>query len=153
MEQDVDDKKLIASIILLERFVRDIYPSRESSAIQPLQWSILRYLARMPADRREVRFIAKFLGLTRAPVTRAVAKLESRDLVCQRSNADDARTKTIYLTASGKTALEYDPVIDAVARVRTLPVDMQREFINSVRSIALETGVTNNDKSKEDIAR
>ncbi|MEO1363018.1 MAG: hypothetical protein AAFU86_04485, partial [Pseudomonadota bacterium] len=64
MEQDVDDKKLIASIILLERFVRDIYPSRESSAIQPLQWSILRYLARMPADQCEVRFIAKFLGLT-----------------------------------------------------------------------------------------
>ena len=153
MEQDVDDKQLIASIILLERFVRDIYPSRESSAIQPLQWSIIRYLARMPADQSEVRVIAKFLGLTRAPVTRAVAKLESRDLVCQRSNADDARTKTIYLTASGKTALEYDPVIDAVARVRTLPVDMQREFINSVRSIALETGGTNNDKSKEDIAR
>ena len=153
MEHDVDDKKLIASIILLERVIRDIYPSRESSAIQPLQWSILRYLARMPADRCEVRFIAQFLGLTRAPVTRAVAKLESRDLVSQRGNADDARTKTIFLTHAGQTALEYDPVIDAVARIRTLPVDTQQQFINSVRSIALETGGKNSDYSKEDTAR
>lgn len=153
MEQNVNDKKLIASIILLERFVRELYPSRESSAIQPLQWSILRYLSRMPGERCEVRFIAQFLGLTRAPVTRAVAKLESRNLVCQRSNADDARTKTIYLTASGETALEYDPIIDAVARIRTLPVDTQQQFINSVRSIALEAGGKHSDYSKEDITR
>lgn len=137
MKPQIEDKQLIASIVLLERFVRDIYPLKHSSAIQPLQWSILRYLARMPADRCEVRWIAKFLGLTRAPVTRALATLEARDLIKQNASGTDARTKTVALTERGIEALMEDPVVRAAGRLRVLSNIDQMQFVKSVRSLAL----------------
>ncbi|MGC1504917.1 MAG: MarR family winged helix-turn-helix transcriptional regulator [Sulfitobacter sp.] len=142
-----DDKKLIATVVLLERFVRDIYPTKHSSAIQPLQWSILRYLDRMPADRCEVRWIAQFLGLTRAPVTRAVATLERHDYVRCATNGQDARTKTIALTPHGINTLSKDPILKAVEHIRALPKDEQTQFINTIRSIALNSGSSRDDGS------
>ncbi|GLQ28098.1 hypothetical protein GCM10007927_29010 [Sulfitobacter pacificus] len=137
MTHDVDEKQLIASIVLLERFVRDIYPARHSSEIQPLQWSILRYLDRMPDDRCELRWIAQFLGLTRAPVTRATATLEGRGYVTHRANGHDGRTKTIGLTPLGIKALSNDPILTAVKHIRKLPEAEQSQFMNTIRSIAL----------------
>ena len=140
MTQDVDEKRLVASIVLLERFVRDIYPAKHSSAIQPLQWSIMRYLVRMPADRCEVRWIAQFLALTRAPVTRAVATLEHRNLISQTTSGNDARTKTITLTNIGVETLATDPILEAAERIRVLPANDLAHFVNSVRSLALNSG-------------
>ncbi|MEL6883818.1 MAG: MarR family winged helix-turn-helix transcriptional regulator [Pseudomonadota bacterium] len=139
MDQSVEFKKLMASVVLLERFVRDIYPSRQSSSVQPLQWSILRYLDRMPPDRCEVRWIAKFLGLTRAPVTRALATLHTRKFVTHDISPDDARNKTFKLTDQGRQQLEQDPIILAIDRIRTLPEDEREQFIRSVRTLALNT--------------
>jgi DNA-binding MarR family transcriptional regulator len=147
MTEELDDKKLIASVVLLERFIRDIYPTKHSSAIQPLQWSILRYLDRMPVERCEPRWIAKFLGLTRAPVTRAIATLERHDYVQQIDSGDDARTKTIALTPIGIKTLASDPILNAVKHIRALPKDDQAQFINSIRSIALNSGSTHDDHS------
>jgi DNA-binding MarR family transcriptional regulator len=137
MKQEVDDKRLIASVVLLERFVQDIYPAKQSSAIQPLQWSILRYLVRTPSDRCEVRWIAQFLGLTRAPVTRAIATLEARNMVSQQVSGVDARTKTVTLTEFGIRTLVQDPILLAVERIRILPKADQELFVRSVRSLAL----------------
>ncbi|WP_146348497.1 MarR family winged helix-turn-helix transcriptional regulator [Falsiphaeobacter marinintestinus] len=145
MKQEVDDKRLIASVVLLERFIRDIYPAKHSSAIQPLQWSILRYLARTPTDRCEVRWIARFLGLTRAPVTRAIATLESRNLVEQQISGQDARTKTITLTELGVAALAKDPIVLAAERIKVLPAPDQEQFIRSVRSLTLSFEGDGND--------
>lgn len=147
MKQEVDDKRLIASIVLLERFVRDIYPTKHSSAIQPLQWSILRYLSRMPADRCEVRWIAQFLGLTRAPVTRAIATLESRNLVSQTTSDEDARTKTVTLTEQGVATLASDPIADAAERLRILPENDRAQFVRSVRSLAFRFESDGDEKS------
>jgi DNA-binding MarR family transcriptional regulator len=145
VKKDAHEMKLIASIVLLERFVRDIYPAKQSSAIQPLQWSILRYLARMPDDRCEVRWIANFLGLTRAPITRAVATLESRNLVCQAASSIDSRTKTITLTELGISTLTRDPILAAADRIRALPENDQAQFIETVRSLALNDGKSNHE--------
>ncbi len=140
MKQDVENRRLIASVILLERFVRDIYPARHSSAIQPLQWSILRYLARTRAERCEVRWIAQFLGITRAPVTRAIATLESRNLVSQVVSGEDARSKTVTLTAFGVETLGQDPIVVAAERIRVLTKPEQEQFARAVRTLALNNG-------------
>lgn len=139
MKKSVDDKQLAASIVLLERFVRDIYPAKHSSEIQPLQWSILRYLSRMPPDRCELRWIAQFLGLTRAPVTRALATLEARELVVQKTSGTDARTKTVVLTNDGKKILDEDPVLQAVKKLRVLSDCDQAHFVKLMRTLALST--------------
>jgi DNA-binding MarR family transcriptional regulator len=140
MKYEVDNKRLIASVVLMERLVRDIYPARQSSAIQPLQWSILRYISRMPVERCEVRWIAQFLGLTRAPVTRAIATLEARNLVNQKVSCVDARMKTVTLTEFGAETLLDDPIKLAAVRIRTLPDADQEQFVRAIRSLALEEG-------------
>lgn len=145
MTHDIDEKKLIASVVLLERFVRDIYPAKHSSEIQPLQWSILRYLDRMPVDRCEARWIAQFLGLTRAPVTRATATLERRGFVTQNPNGQDGRTKSIALTPRGRAALSDDPIRAAARHISALPPDEQAQFIKSIRSIALSSETSRDD--------
>ena len=140
MKEGVDSKRLMASVVLLERFVRDMYTTKHSSSIQPLQWSILRYLARSSADRCEVRWIARFLGLTRAPVTRAIATLEARKLVSQQISGEDARTKTVTLTELGVKALAEDPIVLAAERIRILPEIDQEQFVRSIKSLALNFG-------------
>ena len=100
------------------------------------------------------RLVMKFGGTSVADLERI--SNAARRIECGHHPSEHGghnRTKTIFLTHAGQTALEYDPVIDAVARIRTLPVDTQQQFINSVRSIALETGGKNSDYSKEDTAR
>jgi DNA-binding MarR family transcriptional regulator len=143
MKNRIDNKQLIASVVLLERFVRDIYPAKHSSAVQPLQWSILRYISRMPAERCEVRWIAQYLGITRAPVTRAIATLEARNLVCQSTSGVDARTNTVTLTDLGLATLADDPILSAADRIRGLSEVEQAQFIKSIRSLAL--GFESND--------
>lgn len=140
MDKNISDKSLVASVVLLERFIRDIYVDNHSSAIQPLQWSIMRYLARMPDDRCEVRWIARFLGLTRAPVSRAVATLERRDMVSQTISSQDARTKTISLTKLGGETLATDPIFEAVERIRVLSEIDLAQFVNSIRLLTLNSG-------------
>jgi DNA-binding MarR family transcriptional regulator len=140
VDKNISDKSLVASVVLLERFIRDIYVDNHSSAIQPLQWSIMRYLARMPDDRCEVRWIARFLGLTRAPVSRAVATLERRDMVSQTISSQDARTKTISLTKLGGETLATDPIFEAVERIRVLSEIDLAQFVNSIRLLTLNSG-------------
>lgn len=92
----------------------------------------------MPDQHREVRWIAKFLGITRAPVTRAIATLEARNLVVQTENSTDARTKKISLTDEGAAVLKQDPIVDAAKRIGVLPENERALFIKSIRTLALD---------------
>ncbi|ASM73341.1 MULTISPECIES: MarR family winged helix-turn-helix transcriptional regulator [Roseobacteraceae] len=138
----------VAAAILMERLIRDAYPARHSSEIQPLQWSILRYLARVPEDQRQLSRIAPFLNLTAAPVARALTTLAQRGMLTQRVSETDSRIKTITLTELGVDALRQDPIISVASRIDTLPENERRDFIKSIRSIAL--GVTHPPKPVDD---
>ncbi|KEJ96780.1 MarR family winged helix-turn-helix transcriptional regulator [Pseudosulfitobacter pseudonitzschiae] len=133
------DKASLAAAVLLERLIRDTYTARHSSEIQPLQWSILRYLARSPEDQRQLRRIAPFLNLTPSPVARAITTLAQRGLVTQRVNNSDSRIKTISLTQLGLEALSQDPIVDVATRIDALPEGERQDFIRSVRTLALGT--------------
>lgn len=135
----IDDKGRFAAVVLMERMLRDVYPSRHSSEIQPLQWSILRYLQRMPEERRELRWIARFIGVTGAPVTRALQTLELRGLVSQRVSTADSRTKTVSLTPSGVEIMASDPILAIAGQIRSWPAEHQEIFVKSIRSLALGT--------------
>lgn len=138
------DKTTVAAAVLLERMIRDTYTARHSSEIQPLQWSILRYLARTPEDQRQLRRIAPFLNLTPAPVARAITTLAQRGLVTQSVSATDSRIKTVTLTKSGLEALLEDPIVDVAARIEALPLLERKSFIRSVRTLALGTALDTN---------
>ena len=150
MIKHVDQIEAEAAATLLERLIRDIYGDKGSSAIQPLQWSILRYLRKTPAERNELRWIARYLGLTRAPVARALKTLESRGYVEQTVHDADNRRKTVSLTAEGFDILHHDPIKAIADRILLLPAAEKSQFIKSIRSISLNLKSATDESNTKD---
>lgn len=130
-------KKELAAAVLIERLVRDAYPQKQSSAVQPLQWSILRYLAQAPEDVCELKTVAAYVGLTLAPVSRSVATLEKRGFVTKKNHPDSRRSVNIQITLKGKEALEQDPLIDIATRITMLPEEDLESFLKAIRRIVV----------------
>lgn len=150
MKNQADQIEAEAAATLLERMIRDIYGDKGSSAVQPLQWSILRYLRKTSADRNELRWIARYLGLTRAPVARALKTLESRGYVEQAISPADNRTKTVSLTAEGREKLNEDPIKVIADRILSLPKAEKLQFIRSIRTISLNLKSAPDDSNSKD---
>lgn len=127
-----------AAVILIEKMVRDMYQSKASSEIQPLQWSILRYLERTPEPRRTMSWVTSFLGLTHAPVVRAINTLVRRGLVEQQPNPTDARSNILSLTVIGLNTLANDPILGVVRRMSNLPDGEREQFRKTVRTLAMD---------------
>ena len=116
-------ERAVAAALLIERTARDIYEERSSSAVQPLQWSILRFLESSPTSDARVAVIAKYLGTHHAPVSRAVATLAKRGLVEKDTRAGPARTAPIVLTD--------------LERLETLPERERRVFEKVLTYLAM----------------
>jgi len=136
-EQSAFDRSDLAVALLMERIVRGAYDARASREIQPLQWSILRYLGRFPVERRTLTRIAAYLDLTHAPISRAIRTLKTRGLVAVDPNPSDARSSIVSLTESGRATLELDPIRKIARSVRDLPDADRRAIRRSLRAIAL----------------
>lgn len=126
-----------AAAMLLERIVRDSYPDRGSREIQPLQWSIIRYVSQTPEYRCTMSWIARFLGLTHAPVVRAINSLVAKGLMAQSPNPEDARSNILKLTEVGRAAATKDPLFAIVERIRLLPEEDRVHFRRALRMVAM----------------
>lgn len=137
VNEDAERRKDFASVLLMEKMIREVYAHIQSKDIQPLQWSILRYLENTPSERCTVRWLTSFLGITHAPVVRSIATLSDKKLVKQSKSPSDARSHIISLTDAGRDALRNDPVLTIAQKVGQLPEDERVRFRESVRNLAL----------------
>ncbi len=137
MRQENETSSELAAAILLEKIVRDAYERKNSGEVQPLQWSILRYLRRESSERATLGRLAKFLNITHAPVSRAIKTLVKKGFVKQSPNPTDARSHFLILTENGKTALEKDPILGVAQRIQRLPAAERDALMKSIRSMAL----------------
>lgn len=139
MDSDKLDKRLggraFASAVLLEKVVREAYEKRQSSEVQPLQWSILRYLSMASEDRSTISWIASFLGITHAPVVRAVKTLQQRNYIVQQPNPTDGRSKIVRLSNQGWVQLNNDPLLAVAERIEMLAEDDRDALTNSVKRL------------------
>jgi DNA-binding MarR family transcriptional regulator len=126
-----------AAAVLLEKIVRAAYPSREPGAIQPLQWSILRFLARVPEEQRTAHMVANFLGITAAPTSRAIQTLVKRGYIKQVKSEHDARSFLLVLTEPAIAALDGDPILRLAKSVSDLPADEKVLFKKSLERIVV----------------
>lgn len=129
-------KSDIAAAVLLERIVRDSYGSKRSSEIQPLQWSILRFLQQAQDGGSNLSTITQHLGLTLSPVSRAVQTLCKRGLVSKRVNPKNAREVIVTLTEDGVDTLAEDPLLNIARGLRRLPEGQRAQFIRAIRDLA-----------------
>jgi DNA-binding MarR family transcriptional regulator len=131
-------EKAIALGVILEKLVRSLYPSRAPGALQPLQWSMLRYFAQCSPERATIGLAARFVGLNHAPVSRTVQTLISKGLLVQQTNPEDRRGKSYRLTTEGQTTLECDPLLNLRNATSVLSVDDLEKFERNLRQITLE---------------
>ncbi|MFV0299407.1 MAG: MarR family winged helix-turn-helix transcriptional regulator [Paracoccus sp. (in: a-proteobacteria)] len=134
------DSRAFASAVLIEKIVREAYEHRRSSEVQPLQWSILRYLRLASDDRCTIAWIASFLGMTHAPVVRAVRTLLRRNYVLQEDNPADGRSKIIRLSREGLIQLSEDPLLGVAERIDRLSEDQKQALISAVRRLFSDVG-------------
>lgn len=129
------ESRAYASAVLLEKIVRGAYDKRRSSEVQPLQWSIMRYLGSASEERCTANWIANFLGLTHAPVGRALKTLESRNYVSLVSNPADGRSKIIKLTEDGWAMLRADPLIAIAQQIEQLEDPEKASLMTAVKQL------------------
>jgi len=146
-EQRPFNRSAKATALLLERIVLGIYRSRQSNEVQQLQWSILRYLENAAQRQKTIGQIASYLGLTHAPVARAVNVLIERKLVAKVRNPNDGRSQIVSLTSEGLKILDTDPIHGIAAEITQLPVDV-RHLLNDLLTdlIMKESSETEGDR-------
>ncbi len=128
----------VAAALLIEKIVRAAYPSREPGAIHPFQWSILRFLARVPEEQQTAHMVAKYLGVTAAPTSRAIQTLVKKGMVEQIKNETDGRSFRLRLTPAALLALEEDPLLRLAASVGDLPDAQRTPFKKALESIVMQ---------------
>lgn len=129
------DSRAFASAVLLEKIFRNAYENRRSSEVQPLQWSIMRYLVHASEDRRTVVWLASFLGMTHAPVARAVKTLLARGYVDQQDNPTDGRSRILSLSKAGWCQLQADPLLSVAERIDMLDESEKRALASAVKQL------------------
>lgn len=130
--------KAVAAALLMERTVRQVYEDRTSSAVQPLQWAILRFLQSRPTSDARVATIAKYLGTTHAPISRAISTLTNRGLVAKVDGDGSSRTAPLVLTEKGRQMLTYDPILQVAKKIAALPDRERKLFEQVLMALAME---------------
>lgn len=137
--------RAFASAVLLEKIVRGAYENRRSSDVQPLQWSILRYLSIADEERCTIIWIASFLGVTHAPIVRAIKTLERRNFIEHRVNPADARSRIVRLSSEGMAQLNADPLLSVADRIDLLADPEKNALISAVRQLIPRTDTGQED--------
>ena len=138
-----DRKRQHAAAILLEKIVRQTYTRRKSNEIQPLQWSILRYLDQRSGQKVSLNDLATYLGLTPAPVSRATDTLVSKGLIVKKRNPDHGRERTLAISQSGIDELKNDPICNVADHLAEISNNEFEQFSKVVRHLAINLEIGN----------
>lgn len=127
----------MAIALLMEKIVRDNYTDKRSSGMQPLHWSILRYLNTTTQVSKDLTSVAGYVGTTIAPVRRAVSKLEGKGLVDRGSDPLSKRSVLVAITESGTAALTEDPLLKIARKIEALKESERDCLANALRQLML----------------
>lgn len=136
---DAGERSDLAAALLIERLVREAYIERTPGSITPLQWSILRAVKRAGEDGCTQSWIVNFVGVTPAPVNRAVKALQRNGAVDMCRDASDGRKTVVTLTSLGVKLLEEDPIRSITTRLNRLDLPRKAEFRQALQQIFIDT--------------
>ena len=128
-------RNLVALAILLEQTVRQIYPERSPQAMHPGQWAALRYLARANHEASTVAGLARYLGVTLAPASRAISALTRKGFVKGEPDTRDRRIVRLSLTPEGRELIAQDPILRLAEIIGELPGDKQADLTLTLEHI------------------
>lgn len=138
--KDASQRRLVALAVLLEQTVRQIYPERSPQAMHPGQWAALRYLARANREAATVAGLARYLGVTLAPASRAISALIRKGLVKGEPDTRDRRIVRLSLTEEGKKLVAQDPILRVAEIIGDLPQETQMNLTGTLEHIFDQLG-------------
>lgn len=128
-------RNLVALAILLEQTVRQIYPERAPQAMHPGQWAALRYLSGASRDAATVAGLARYLGVTLAPASRAISALSRKGFVKGEPDPRDRRIIRLSLTQEGRELIQQDPILRLAEIIGELPGEKQDDLMETLEHI------------------
>lgn len=127
----------LATAILLEWIVQIAFESPDVAGIPKLQWSIMRSIQQMPADRCDAQHVARYLSVPHTSVSRELRKMRLQGLVRVERSEKDKRVKLFTLTSSGISTSKNDPTITIAHAIGRLSQGEREKFEQSVQQMAL----------------
>jgi DNA-binding MarR family transcriptional regulator len=135
LKTEVPERAAMASALLLEQLIRLVYPERGPHDMHPGQWAALRYLSRANPEACTVAGLARFLGITLGPASRAASALTRKGLVSGMRDPQDKRSVRLTLTDSGTSMIGQDPLQRLGQLIGTLPPSQREAIVEGVRSL------------------
>ena len=135
---------------LFEQASRLIHGARFAEGLTPAQWTALRYFAEAPPFQRTMASLARFQGLTLAPVTRTVRTLMDKKLVDRHPNPRSKRADLIIVNKAGRQMLNQNPRAQIAEVIAKVPTEDREVLVRSMHTILdglLELGLPQFDES------
>ena len=135
---------------LFEQASRLIHGLGFAEGLTPAQWSALRYFAEAPPFSRTMANLARFQGLTLAPVTRTVKVLVEKGYLDRHPNPRSKRADLMIDSRTGRELLKRAPHTQLADVISKVPTDDREVIARSMRTIIdgiLEIGLPQFDES------
>ena len=120
---------------LFEQAARLVHGQGFSGGLTPAQWAALRYFDEAPPFNRTMASLARFHGMTLAPVTRTVRTLMDKGYVERRPNPKSRRADLIIVNEEGKKVLETDPRSCLVEIIGNVSLEDRGALVRAMRII------------------
>ena len=116
---------------LIERMGRLMNSDAHAGALLPVQWEVLRYLARANRFSRTPAALGAYLGLTKGTVSQTLRVLEGKGFVRKGVDPRDRRRRRLSLSQEARRLLREDPLAETAAAARHLS-ERQRETLTGM---------------------
>ena len=127
----------LAIALLMAKVVTDMHADGRTTTVQPLQWSILRFLTHATNVPKDLKSIASYLATTTSSVDQEVNKLERLGLVERGSDPQIDRSAQIEITEDGKVALAEDPIQKMARKIGALTENEREGLAKALRKLLL----------------
>ncbi len=123
---------------VLERIGRLVQNDGHAHGLKPVQWEVLRYLARANRFSRNHAAVTAYLGTTKGTVSQTLKALEAKGLIARTRSAHDGRAVDLSLTETGLRLLRDDPVEALRAVTARLPSDNRIAAETTLKTLLTE---------------
>ena len=101
--------------------------------LTPVQWAVLRYLARANRFSRTPSAFAAFHGTTRGTASQTIKNLETQGYLTRMRSETDRRSVRLVLTDKARAILENDLFETLVRAADALPTGVRGHFANALQ--------------------
>lgn len=131
------DPFVLALAQLFDQAARLVTHAGFGGELHPVQWSALRYFARVGGPAATVKGLAAFQGTTAGPASRTVGAIIAKGLVEMTPDPADGRRRLIRVTAAGRELLARDPMHRLVAILGGLPSAQRGSLGEALEQVVL----------------